>query len=139
MMVRLKSMYILMGGDINRLQRASLFERYYQGQDEQMDLRRKDKSGKTPSRKPPHAPNRINEKMVNIRYQLEDLRIMCDLVKRREKNKEKLIGCQKDIFRRKVEQHSEDFYQRQVERGEQERPEEEERARLSEKRKLCDT
>jgi hypothetical protein len=30
-MVRLKSMYILMGGDINRLQRGSLFEKYYGG------------------------------------------------------------------------------------------------------------
>lgn len=82
-----------------------------------MDLRKKDKSGKTPSRKALNVPNRMNEKMVNIRYQLEDLRIMCDLVKRREKNKEKLLGCQKDIFRKKVEQHSEDFYQRQIEKA----------------------
>lgn len=33
MMIRLKSMYILMGGDINKLQRASLFEKYYQSLD----------------------------------------------------------------------------------------------------------
>lgn len=30
MMVRLKSMYILLGGDINHLQGQSLFEQYYQ-------------------------------------------------------------------------------------------------------------
>lgn len=29
------------------------------------------------------TPARLNEKMRNIRYQLEDLRILCDLVKRR--------------------------------------------------------
>lgn len=43
MMVRLKSMYILMGGDINRLQRGSLFEKYYGGGEEAMDLRKKEK------------------------------------------------------------------------------------------------
>jgi hypothetical protein len=86
MMVRLKSMYILMGGDINRLQRGSLFEKYYGGGEEAMDLRKKEKEGrdapKTP-RKSSGAPNRMNDKMLNIRFQLEDLRILCDLVKRR--------------------------------------------------------
>lgn len=76
MMVRLKSMYILMGGDINRLQRGSLFERYYGGGEEAMDLRRKESGGKeareapkTP-RKSSGVPNRMNEKMLNIRFQL---------------------------------------------------------------------
>jgi hypothetical protein len=41
--------------------------------------------------------------MLSIRYQLEDLRIICDLVKRREKNKQKLEGCHRDVFRKKVE------------------------------------
>lgn len=138
MMIRLKSMYILMGGDINKLQRSSLFEKYYQNLDEQMDLRKKDKSGKTP-RKAFNVPNRMNEKMINIRYQLEDLRIMCDLVKRREKNKEKLLGCQKDIFRKKVEQHSEEFYQKQIEKAEsrdRSSSSESREVKLNEKRKL---
>jgi len=82
MMIRLKSMYILMGGDINTLQRESYFEKYYQVGEESMGLRRKDKAGKV-SRRNFSAPNRMNDKMVNIRYQLEDLRIICDLVKRR--------------------------------------------------------
>jgi hypothetical protein len=47
-----------------------------------MGLRRKDKSTKI-SRRSSSTPNRMNDKMVNIRYQLEDLRIICDLVKRR--------------------------------------------------------
>lgn len=131
-------MYILMGGDINQLQRSSLFEKYYQNFDEQMDLRKKDKSGKTP-RKAFNVPNRMNEKMINIRYQLEDLRIMCDLVKRREKNKEKLLGCQKDIFRKKVEQHSEEFYHRQIEKVEsrdRSSSSESREVKLNEKRKL---
>jgi hypothetical protein len=59
MMIRLKSMYILMGGEINKLQRNNLFERYYQNSDEQMDLRKKDKTGKTP-RKPLNVPTRMN-------------------------------------------------------------------------------
>jgi hypothetical protein len=29
------------------------------------------------------TPAKLNEKMRNIRFQLEDLRILCDLVKRR--------------------------------------------------------
>jgi hypothetical protein len=66
-----------------------------------MGLRRKDKSGKI-SRRSSSTPNRMNDKMVNIRYQLEDLRIICDLVKRREKNKQKLFDCQKDTFRKKI-------------------------------------
>lgn len=75
-------MYILMGGDINKLQRESYFEKYFLINDEQMGLRKKDKSGKT-SRRSQSAPNRMNDKMINIRYQLEDLRIICGLVKRR--------------------------------------------------------
>ena len=60
MIIRLKYMYILLGGDINYLQRKSIFERYYQpSEDQQMDLRKKDKSGKI-SRKAGHAPARSN-------------------------------------------------------------------------------
>jgi hypothetical protein len=123
-MVRLKSMYVLLGGDINRLQRASIFERYYSGGEEQMDLRRKE-TPKTP-RKACAVPNRMNEKMLNIRFQLEDLRILCDLVKRREKNKEKLATCQKMIWRKKIEQVCAEFYQEKVEGNEKSQEEEEE-------------
>jgi hypothetical protein len=48
-----------MGGDINKLQSESIFERYYQSFDEQMDLRKKDRTGKTP-RKIFTVPNRMN-------------------------------------------------------------------------------
>lgn len=47
--------------------------------------------------------------MVSIRYQLEDLRIVCDLVKRREKNKQKLVKCLSDVFRAKVKLLAPDF------------------------------
>jgi hypothetical protein len=47
-----------------------------------MGLRKKDQPSKS-SRRNVTAPNRLNEKMRNIRYQLEDLRIISDLVKRR--------------------------------------------------------
>lgn len=73
MMVRLKSMYILMGGDINRLQRNSIFERYYgAAQEEPLDLRSSERErevARTP-RKSVGVPNRMNEKMLNIRFQL---------------------------------------------------------------------
>ena len=48
-----------MGGDINKLQKANIFESYFQNSDEQMDLRKKDKTGKTP-RKPLSVPTRMN-------------------------------------------------------------------------------
>lgn len=99
-MIRLKSMFVLMGGDINRLQSESLFERYYRGSnDEQMGLRRKEKHK---SRRSVGQPSRMSDKMINLRYQLEDLRMICDLVKRREKNKQKLLDCQKRSFRGKL-------------------------------------
>lgn len=40
---------------------------------------------------------------MNIRYQLEDLRLICDLVKRREKSKQKLQICERDSFGKKIE------------------------------------
>lgn len=73
MMVRLKSMYILMGGDISRLQRNSIFERYYgAAEEEAMDLRNKEREREVPKtpRKSVGVPNRMNEKMLNIRFQL---------------------------------------------------------------------
>ena len=101
-MVRLKSLYVLLGGDINHLQKNSIIEKYYSAQPEgAVALRQKDKH--KPSKRPFSAPGRMNEKMLSIRYQLEDLRIICDLVKRREKNKQKLQGCMRDVFIKKVE------------------------------------
>ena len=41
--------------------------------------------------------------MVSIRYQLEDLRLICDLVKRREKSKQKLNCSQGESFKKKIE------------------------------------
>lgn len=111
MMIRLKSMYILVGGEITKLQRNNHFESYYQNSEEQMDLRKKDKSGKI-SRKPLNVPTRMNEKMLNIRFQLEDLRLLCDLVKRREKGKEKLLSVQKDTFREKILIKDKEYYDR---------------------------
>jgi hypothetical protein len=35
-------------------------------------------------------------------------------VKRREKNKEKLAGCQRTIFRKKIEHTCSEFYQEKV-------------------------
>lgn len=59
MIIRLKSMYILMGGDITRLQRCSIFEKYFQNSEDLMDLRKKDKGGKI-QRKTFGTPNRMN-------------------------------------------------------------------------------
>jgi hypothetical protein len=70
MMVRLKSMYLLLGGDIIQLQKGSLFEPYYQNSEESMGLRRKEKPAKS-NRRNHSAPNRLDEKMSNIRNQLE--------------------------------------------------------------------
>ncbi len=67
--VRLKSLYVLLGGDINRLQEGSLFERYYEHPEDAIALRRKEKSHKS-SKRSGSAPSRLNEKMLNIRYQL---------------------------------------------------------------------
>ena len=72
--------------------RTSLLEKYYAQPEDAVVLRRKDKHHKT-AKRTSSAPSRMNEKMLSIRYQLEDLRIICDLVKRREKNKQKLHGC----------------------------------------------
>lgn len=47
--------------------------------------------------------------MLNIRYQLEDLRLICDLVKRREKSKQKLHTCLKEAFVKKIELIDPDF------------------------------
>jgi len=47
--------------------------------------------------------------MRNIRFQLEDLRILCDLVKRREKQKQKLIETRCEIFNKKVGMLSKSF------------------------------
>ena len=80
-MVRLKSMYVLLGGDINHLQQASLFKKYYTHGEEAIGLRKKEKSKS--GRRGNSAPGRYDDKMKNIRYQLEDLRLICDLVKRR--------------------------------------------------------
>ena len=104
-MVRLKSMYVLLGGDIHHLQKGGIFEKYYSSSGSDTEdspvLRRKQKSHK--HKRSSSAPNRQNEKMVSIRYQLEDLRLICDLVKRREKNKEKLASSRSLSFRKKIE------------------------------------
>jgi hypothetical protein len=79
----------------------------------------------------------MNDKMVNIRYQLEDLRIICDLVKRREKNKQKLFGCQKDTFRKKMEIICPDFDFARLQKHDSSPSMEEEReeeAKISDKR-----
>ena len=62
-------MYILLGGDINKLQKDSWFERYYLSSEEQMGLRKKEKSSKS-SRRFSSLPSKMNEKMLNVRYQL---------------------------------------------------------------------
>ena len=36
-MIRLKSMYVLMGGDIHQLQKGGLFEKYYGGDSDSED------------------------------------------------------------------------------------------------------
>ena len=99
-MIRLKSLYILLGGDINHLQKNSILEKYYNQSEEAVNLRRKDNQKHV--KRNSSAPGRMNDKMLNIRFQLEDLRIICDLVKRREKNKQKLQGCMRDVFRKKI-------------------------------------
>jgi hypothetical protein len=81
-----------------------------------MDLRKKDKSGKI-SRKNAHLPARSNEKMLSIRFQLEDLRILCDIVKRREKFKEKVANSNKNMFRKKIENASIDFFLDRIEKN----------------------
>lgn len=106
--VRLKSMFVLLGGDINLLQRESYFEQYYAAGEDAVALRRKEKMHKS-VRRTHSAPGRQNEKMINIRFQLEDLRLVCDLVKRREKNKQKLMACMKEAFRAKVRLVCPDF------------------------------
>lgn len=64
-------------------------------------------------------------------------------MKRREKNKEKLAGCQRTIFRKKIETTCAEFYQEKVEQSASSRSEEEaeeERKvdlKLTEKRKLA--
>lgn len=86
MIVRLKSMFLLLGGDINRLEDESEMEKIIKGDVEtNTQIMRNNARSKTKSNKKPigGTPARLNEKMRNIRYQLEDLRILCDLVKRR--------------------------------------------------------
>ena len=63
-------------------------------------------------------PSRLNDKMINIRYQLEDLRLICDLVKRREKNKQKFNQNSKEVFRKKVEIIDPEFVNNMAEREE---------------------
>lgn len=100
-----------------------------------MGLRRKDKSGKV-SRRPPSAPARLNDKMLGIRYQLEDLRIICDLVKRREKNKQKLFINQKETFRSKIQLICPDFAYIHLERQEGSSQEARQDTKISDKR-IC--
>jgi len=67
------------------------------------NVRNGSRSKNRPVKKPiGGTPARLNEKMRNIRYQLEDLRILCDLVKRREKQKQKLVEIRCDLFAKKV-------------------------------------
>lgn len=67
-MVRLKSMYILLGADINHLQKNSLIEKYYAQPEDGMP-RRQDKNSKNAKRNS-SAPGRMNDKMLSVRYQL---------------------------------------------------------------------
>ena len=60
-MIRLKSMYVLVGGDIHHLQKEGLFEQYYGGNNENEDfpvLRRKEKSSKV--KRSSSAPSKYN-------------------------------------------------------------------------------
>ena len=78
MMTRLKSMYLLLGGDMHELQKGNLFERLFKN----TDANKKEKVSKA-LRRFSSGPSKMNDKILSIRYQLEDLRILCDLVKRR--------------------------------------------------------
>lgn len=58
-MIKLKSLYVLLGGDINKLQEEGLIEKYYKQHEENISLRKKDKQQKH-FRRSHSAPNRYN-------------------------------------------------------------------------------
>lgn len=49
-----------------------------------------------------NTPNKAYDHINTIRLQLEPLRLLCDMVKKREKKKEKIIESEQEFFIEKV-------------------------------------
>lgn len=60
-------------------------------------------------RRPVSAPNKTHERMNVIRMQLEQLRLLCDMIKKREKVKVKKHEAIQELFCKKISLLSSDF------------------------------
>ncbi|KAL4497336.1 hypothetical protein ABPG72_011271 [Tetrahymena utriculariae] len=109
LLMKYKGIYILLGGDINLIQRESVFEYYsqqmsqqrqreYQEQQQNMNSRGMKNSVKGLKLKDEHT-----QKIVEV----ERLKQLCQLVNKREKYKFEMLKQNIDIFREKYKSHTE--------------------------------
>lgn len=84
MIVRLKSIYLLLGGQVSKFHpdRFLDIENYESADDEEKEVRKKGRPKKILKRLST-TPNKAYEHINTIRVQLEPLRLLCDLVKKR--------------------------------------------------------
>lgn len=89
-----------MGGDMSRFKKDKFLEIENNDDDEEEETKSIRKKGrpKKVCRRPISAPNKAYERMNVIRMQMEHLRLLCDMVKKREKTKVRCLEASQQFF-----------------------------------------
>lgn len=108
MITKLKTIFSQFGGDVCELQEVSLFERLAASPPEEEQEETSNRRPKKMTMIRPKSSVKVYNHMRDIREQMEQCRLICHLVKRRETQKLKLFDKRFELFKNKVGQLDED-------------------------------